>query len=296
MDDAGWERLINQLTAGDCTPFLGAGACAGTLPTGRALSRRMAEKWGYPYDDGRELPRVAQFGAMKYGEAVYIKEQICSELGTVGPPDFRDPLEPHGLLASFRLPVYLTTNYDDFIVRSLKAVGKRPNVALCPWNDGMEYDGKLFGSEAGWNPQPETPLVYHLHGSLQDPRSLVLTEDDYLEFLTSLALEGGAADPRMLPPTILAALTKRPLLFIGYSLQDWTFRVLFGALIRAVPGINRRRHVSVQLPPSVGLSRADAREMQRQIARYYEEWRISIFWGTAREFCAELRRRMGTVS
>ncbi|MBG0830314.1 SIR2 family protein [Planomonospora sp. ID67723] len=238
---------------------------------------------------------MAQFATMKYGEAVYVKKQVCAELGVGGPPDFLDPLEPHGLLARFPVPVYLTTNYDDFIFKSLKAVGKQPNTALCPWNEGMEYDEELFGSEAGWNPHRDAPLVYHLHGSLQDPKSMVLAEDDYLEFLTSLAAEGGRTAPRMLPPAILAALTQRPLLFIGYSLQDWTFRVMFGALLRAVPGINRRRNVSVQLVPTPDITRAEMQEMQRQIARYYEQWRISIFWGTAAEFCAELRRRMGTV-
>jgi hypothetical protein len=293
MGEAEWERLIYQLRTGDCTPFLGSGACAGTLPTGTALSREMARRWDYPYDDDRELPRVAQFAAMKYGEALYVKKQVCDELGAAGPPDFRDPLEPHGLLAGFPLPVYLTTNYDDFIFQSLKEVGKQPNVALCPWNEDMAYDEKLFSSEAGWNPQPDTPLIYHLHGHLQDHRSIVLTEDDYLEFLASLAMEGGTASPRMLPTAILAALTRRPLLFVGYSLQDWTFRVLFGALLRAVPGINRRRHVSVQLAPPLNTTKEKVQEIQRQIARYYEGWRISIFWGTSEEFCAELRRRMG---
>ncbi|GIH95800.1 hypothetical protein Psi01_64300 [Planobispora siamensis] len=295
MGSAEWERLIDQLTTGDCTPFLGAGACSGVLPTGAALSRQMARRWSYPYDDDHELHRVAQFAAMRYGEAVYVKKQVCAELAAAGPPDFLDPLEPHGMLAGFPLPVYLTTNYDDFIVKSLRAAGKHPNMALCPWNDSMEYDG-LFGREVGWAPRPDTPLVYHLHGSLHDPRSIVLAEDDYLEFLTSLAMEGSAVGPRMLPPAILAALTQRPLLFIGYSLQDWTFRVLFGALLRAVPGINRRRHVSVQLAPPLNAVPERVRELQQQIARYYEGWRISIFWGTAEDFCAELRRRMGTVS
>ncbi|WP_449065119.1 SIR2 family NAD-dependent protein deacylase [Planomonospora algeriensis] len=296
MDDAAWERLIHQLKSGDCTPFLGAGACAGSLPTGGALSREMADKWKYPYDDDHDLPRVAQFGAIRYGDAVHVKRIVCDRLSAARPPDFRDPLEPHGLLAEFPLPVYLTTNYDDFIVRSLRAAGKRPNVAICPWNKDISYDEGLFGSEAGWNPRPDAPLVYHLHGNLQDPRSIVLAEDDYLEFLTSLAAEGVGNGQRMLPPSILAALTKRPLLFIGYSLQDWTFRVLFGGLLRAVPGIHRRRHVSVQLVPSIYTSRADVREVQQQLARYYEGWQISVFWGSAEEFCKELRRRMGSVS
>ncbi|GGK87484.1 hypothetical protein Ppa06_52090 [Planomonospora parontospora subsp. parontospora] len=295
MGDAEWERLIYQLRSGDCTPFLGSGACVGTLPTGTALSREMARRWGYPYGDDHDLPRVAQFGAIKYGDAVHVKRLVCDELDAADPPDFLHPLEPHGLLAEFPLPVYLTTNYDDFIFRSLKAVGKRPNVAVCPWNKDIAYAEKLFSNEAGWNPQPDTPLIYHLHGNLQDPTSIVLAEDDYLEFLTSLAAEGVAGSQRMLPTSILAALTRRPLLFIGYSLQDWTFRVLFRGLLRAVPGINRRRHISVQLAPSLDTSKADVKDVQRQLARYYEDWRISIFWGTAEEFCMELRRRMGSM-
>jgi hypothetical protein len=295
MGEAEWDRLLYQLNNGDCTPFLGAGACVGSLPTGRELSRTLARRWGYPYDNDYDLPRVAQFAAMMFGDAVHVKTLICDELGVTAPPDFQDPLEPHGVLANFPLPVYLTTNYDDFILRSLKAVGKRPNVALCPWNNDVPYADDLFSSEAGWNPQPDTPLIYHLHGSLQDPPSIVLAEDDYLEFLTNLAVDGVAGNKRMLPTSILAALTRRPLLFVGYSLQDWTFRVLFHGLLKAVPAINRRRHVSVQLAPSLSGTGVDVEEVQRQLARYYEDWRISIFWGTAEEFCGELRRRMGWV-
>ncbi|MEV8632711.1 SIR2 family protein [Streptosporangium sp. NPDC051023] len=296
MGDAEWERLIDQLVSGDCTPFLGAGACAGTLPTGAMLSREMARQSGYPFDDDHNLAKVAQFAAMKYGESIYIKRRICKALGAGGVPDFLDPLEPHALLADFPLPVYLTTNYDDFIFRSLKAVGKNPNVAICPWNRGLAYADDLFGSEAGWNPKPDAPLIYHLHGNLQDPASIVLAEDDYIEFLTNLAVDGVAESQRMLPASILAALTRRPLLFIGYSLQDWTFRVFFYGLLKAVPGINRRRHVSVQLAPSLARTRMDVQQVQNDLARYYEGWRISIFWGTAEEFCRELRRRMGSVS
>ncbi|GIH80227.1 SIR2 family NAD-dependent protein deacylase [Planobispora longispora] len=294
MVDADWERLLHQLESGDCTPFLGPGACTGTLPAGSALSRRLAKKWGYPYGDDHELPRVAQFALIKYGDAVYVKNMICSELGASGLPDFQDLLEPHGLLANFPLPVYLTTNYDDFIVQSLKAVGKRPNPALCPWNADVPYAGDLFSREDGWNPQADRPLVYHLHGSLRDPVSIVVAEDDYLEFLTNLALDS-AGRKQMLPPSILAALTKRSLLFVGYSLKDWTFRVLFRGLLRAVPGINRRRHVSIQLEPTPDPRKANLREVKHHLARYYEGWQISVFWGSSEQFCGELRRRMGSV-
>jgi len=170
MREPDWQRLIHQLRNGDCTPFIGAGACHNCLPTGGELSREMAERWGYPYSDVENLSKVTQFGAMRYGDALYVKEMICKRLSGIGPPDSTGGLEPHSMLARFPLPVYLTTNYDDFMVQSLRTAGKRPNTALCPWNTDIDYAANLFDRKSGWDPQPESPLVYHLHGSLQDRR------------------------------------------------------------------------------------------------------------------------------
>ncbi|WP_248963420.1 SIR2 family NAD-dependent protein deacylase [Sphaerisporangium perillae] len=292
MDDDEWNRLIDQLRNGDCTPFLGAGASVSALPAGGDLAGKWADRYDYPFEDDHDLARVTQFAALKMRDPVYVKSRLCRELRGIRPPDF-NTLEPHALLARFPLPVYVTTNYDDFIVQSLKAAGKAPNVAMCPWYPDVEYSEQLFLDAAGWNPQPEAPLVYHLHGRLEYPTSVVLTEDDYLEFVTNLAIARIADDKRILPPSILRALTTRSLLFIGYSLRDWTFRVLFNGLLRAVPGINRRSNVSVQLIPNGDGKRRDAERNARLYwSRYFEKWQISIFWGSAQEFCDELRQRM----
>jgi hypothetical protein len=40
-------------------------------------------------------------------------------------------------------------------------------------------------------PSPTEPLVYHLHGFDQVPPSLVLSEDDYLEFLVAIPRDKG---------------------------------------------------------------------------------------------------------
>ncbi|GAA3801033.1 hypothetical protein GCM10022226_20870 [Sphaerisporangium flaviroseum] len=292
VDDDDWQRLTYQLRNGDCTPFLGAGACGTSLPTGRQLSLELAGEWDYPFADAHDLTKVTQFGTVKFGDAVYVKQLVCDRLSDAEPPDFSDPLEPHGLLAGLPLPVYLTTNYDDFIVQALTSADKKPNSAVCAWNDDIGYAHDLLDREAGWNPLPDTPLVYHLHGSLEDPRSIVITEDDYIEFMSGLILDRRNDDQRMIPPVILAALTRRALLFVGYSLQDWTFRALFTRLARTVPGINRRRHVSVQLTPASANPKNDVRKIRDLMTRHYEGWKISVFWGTAEDFCGELRRRM----
>lgn len=119
---------------------------------------------------------------------------------------------------------------------------------------------------------------------------MVVTEDDYVQFIANLAYDRTNNENSMIPPVILDALTRRTMLFVGYSLQDWNFRILFDGLLHAVPGINRRRHVSVQLPPKVKDS--EVKPLQEWTERHYEAWKISIFWGTAEEFCEQLRERM----
>jgi hypothetical protein len=294
VEEADWARLIDQLGRGDCTPFLGAGACDGTLPTGPQLSSRWAVTYGYPFADNHDLARVMQYAAVSAGDSVYLKELVCNDLGSAQPPDFDDPGEPHALLAEFPIPVFITTNYDDFLVRALRRAGKNPNSAVCSWFSDAAYDREFFETASGLNPVPAEPLIYHLHGSMHTPKSLVLTQGDYLEFLVKVARANDDEALRLVPSAILSALTDNPLLFIGYGLQDWTFLVLFHGLLRAIPDIHRRRNVSVQLLPQVHRPMADAEDRARRyLTRYLEGWHTSIFWGTATDFCRELRMRIG---
>jgi hypothetical protein len=293
VEEADWDRLVAQLSRGDCTPFLGAGACR-TLPSASELGLSWATRYKYPFADRDDLAKVMQYAAFYEGDAVYLKQKVCAYLESVDPPDFADPTEPHALLAKFPIPVFITTNYDDFLIRALTLEGKNPRPAICTWFPGAEYDRELFETMAGLNPGPDVPLVYHLHGSMQTPKSLVLTESDYLEFLVKITTSRDDEALRLIPSAILSALTDNPLLFVGYSLSDWTFRVLFHGLLRTIPSTHRRRNVSVQLLPPVHDGDSEAHDRARRyLTRYLEDWSISIFWGTAEEFCLQLRERAG---
>ena len=90
-----------------------------------------------------------------------------------------------GLLAELPLPIYMTTNYDDFMFRALLARKKNVQKELCRWNKSIQEQPSLF--DMGFVPTPENPVVYHLHGHKDHVGSLVLTEDDYLEFLVSIS-------------------------------------------------------------------------------------------------------------
>lgn len=294
MEEADWARLVSQLGRGDCTPFLGAGACD-VLPTASELGSRWAAKYDYPFVDREDLAKVMQYAAVMEGDSVYLKEKVCEYLRSVHPPDFGRPTEPHALLARFPIPVFITTNYDDFLVKALGLAGKNPNAAICSWFGSTDNDREFFETTPGRNPTSAMPLIYHLHGRMQTPKSLVLTESDYLEFLVRITASRDDDPLRLIPGAILSALTDNPLLFVGYSLQDWTFRVLFHGLLRAIPSTHRRRNVSVQLLPPVHNDRDDEVKdrARRYLTRYLEDWRISIFWGTTAEFCRELHSRAG---
>jgi hypothetical protein len=280
-----WEILLERIREKKCTPFLGAGACAGALPLGGELSRDLADAQNYPFQNRDDLLRVAQFIAVK-SDPRYAKSMVVASLKKAGPPkfvnppDFTAPDDPHGVLASLNLPAYLTTNYDDFMFRALRAAEKDPRREVCRWHDGISKFPSVFETEPAYRPNPANPLVFHLHGYDKEPDSIVLTEDDYLKFMINLA-----SDPARLPRFVRDAISASTLLFVGYRLADWNFRVLF-QMLRPDPAYIS---VAVLLPP--GPNEPSPEEAQQYLDEYYGAMDLKMFWGTAREFSSELRRR-----
>lgn len=142
------------------------------------------------------------------------------------------------LLADLPLPIYLTTSYHDFLEAALRyKAGKEPRTEVYRWHEGLRHLPSIFDRERDYQPSPQQPLVYHLHGFDRHPESLVLTEDDYLDFLVNVS---GTVLPR-----VMEALTQSSLVMLGYSLASWDFRVLFRGLIKPRP--KRLTSVAIQL-------------------------------------------------
>ncbi len=131
----------------------------------------------------------------------------------------------------------------------------------------------------------EKPLVFHLHGCYKIPESLVLTEDDYLDFFAANSME-----QKLLPPRIQEAFTDSSLLFLGYSIADWDFRVLFRILAEYLEKSISRTHLSVQLVPG-NVSEAQKEKVQEYLDRYFAKLNIQVYWQDCHEFAVELRTR-----
>jgi hypothetical protein len=289
MNEDDWDQLVERIKAGRCTPFLGAGACGKRLPVAAKLARTWATKHGYPLEDDQDLAQVAQFMGVQF-DPMRPKEELAKAFATVRLPNFKAANEPHALLAELQLPVYLTTNYVNFMSKALTAKKKDPQREICRWNSllrtaRIDGHGPLF--EDGLEPTPANPVVFHLHGVLEVPESLVLTEDDYLDFLVALThdQESASRQSRLLPEPIETAVTGSSLLFIGYRLADWDFRVLHRGLILGREGSLRRLSVTVQL-------RETKPEAQEYLDKYFNAMNLRVYWGKAEEFVKELRARL----
>lgn len=288
-DERDWKALLLAIKFKQCTPFLGAGACAGVLPLGRDIAQELAEEYDYPFQDNHNLVRVAQYVAVE-GGPVTPRFKIIEKFTGKGPPDFNNPYEPHRVVADLDLPVYITTNYDDFLIKALERSipKKRPKREICNWYMARRRQFPI--TDHTFQPTPEEPVVFHLHGSLDNVHSMVLTEDDYLDFLMYISEE-----QRLIPPRIEQAFSDSSLLFMGYSLEDMNFKVLFRKLAGYMQRNEGARHVSVQLAPKENESTEEqirrAKKQREYLQRHFDLQRVKVYWGTCEQFTAELWNR-----
>src|SRR5262249_37815838 len=165
------------------------------------------------------------------------------ELKQVPAPKFDDPNEPYTVLAKLPLPIYITTNYDDFMEQSLTKQNRDVKKDLCKWVKSIDETSPL--AENGFKPHVANPVVFHVYGYATNQQSLSLTEDDYFQLLINLSMT-----QELIPSIIQKAFTANSVMLLGYSLDDWDFRILFHFLARYLNSYPAKPHVPFQTPPS----------------------------------------------
>ena len=288
-DDIPWSELVKRIGNGSLTPFLGAGISRPPLPSAAELAIELAEQCKYPFVQKSDLMEVSQFMATTLdGNAP--KSAVAELFDRVKDPDFDSEDQPHSILATLPLQVYLTTNYDDYMEKALKKANRTALHEVCRWNSELRQSRTSYLEEI--EPTVGQPIVFHLHGHIGDPDSFVLTEDDYLDFMVNVRRHEGSGNVTglALPPKIAALLSSTSLLFLGYGLRDWNLRVLLRALVEAADVSTRRISVSVQIEPGDDLvdelGKAKAVEY---LEKYFDGLKIRVFWGTGQEFLAKLK-------
>jgi hypothetical protein len=285
------------------------------------LTKEWSDLIGYPMPDVHNLARVAQYFLVEqkdpiqakakyveflktflltisqddeeYGDLVsklkmQIQEQHFSEIvRQLDYPRFPQSTEdPLRLLARLPLPIYITTSYYDFLERALDAEGKRPHTQICFWSGRGSSARTEHRADPNYEPTPANPAVYHLFGLEDYPQTLVLSEDDFMNFLISVAEDINTQNP-IVPLKLRQALAESPLLLLGYQLRDWDFRVLFRFILRFRKEELSPRGMVIQLKPDKKRIGVIEKALQ-YLSNYLDKKQFDVEWTDTESFIRRL--------
>jgi hypothetical protein len=324
-----WDAIVSDIREGQCVPVLGPGLVTSFLGSTREIARKWAERYEFALAprDRDDLAQVAQY--LRYRESrntvvTALREHLVSRIRTV----FRETLEEidradgtdlltrniklgvldallkrlgkwqrsrvrndvHRLLAKLPVPVFISANRDDLLLDALLEEGKTPQLHLSTWRmqgDAPQHIGDRM--PPGYEPTVECPLIFQVFGRMRYPQSLVLTEDDYFDFLIAVT-RNESLEEAAVPSAVSRALASSGLLLVGFQADDWDFRALFRGIMRQ-PGSALGEdftRVAVQYGPAEG-PMIDPDRASRYLNTYFQQnQNTTVFWGTPEEFVTQL--------
>lgn len=298
----------------------------GELTIDERITQAWAEFIDYPMQDNYNLARVAQYHLVEEKDNPYlarkkyvdfIKGLLLSLLednenykgrvsqlkleakvrnfsdivDNLGLPHYPKKNEnPLHLLAQLRLPIYVTTSYYDFLERAIEAeTGYKPRTQICFWSEEISDARPEHLLDHDFEPSPECPMVYHLYGLENYPKTLVLSEDDYIRFLISVLRHTDNLNP-LVPHSLAIKLIESKLLLLGYQLIDWDFRALFRFLSEIRKGVNKglERGIVIQFnQPSKPEFGAGTRTID-YLRDYFNQENFEVQWRNVDTFVQEL--------
>ena len=270
MKERDWDRLVWSLQRNSCILLLGpevVPASAGSPISAAALARELADELGV---SPGELPQIAQqYASHPDFGYVDLQRRVVKYYSGRQP----EPPPLHRALAS--LPFYLIVSscHDRLIQAALETSGKKPVV------DWFDYRGQFRESVAEGT--VAAPLVYQLYGSPVQPRSLVLTENDLLDFLVAVISKNPG-----LPNNLRSEIQKRGVsfLFLGFGIRHWYLRILLHVLkFNSIDATSFALELATQLPAP--------QEFEQTILFYKQGYRIELVTADPEAFVGELTRR-----
>jgi CHAT domain/SIR2-like domain len=309
-----WPSLITDFEVGKCTPVIGPGITDSLLGTRQEVAMDWAQSYRFPMapHNRESLPQVAQYLSVNQGRR-FLRLELMSHLrrtivkrygndlsadllgGDASLEDLiaaawtarhrREEVEPFSVLAKLPAPVYVTTLHSRLLAQALFDTGREPEVELCRWHEDADWPESVFEREPTYQPTRQRPLIYHLLGTYDEPDSLVLTEDDFFDFLI-----GVSRNQDLVPGVVRRRLSDSALMFLGFRLDEWDFRVLYRSLLRSEGGRRRDKytHVAVQIDPEEGAT-IDAGRARRYLESYFQSARVFLYWGSTEHFVKELQ-------
>jgi len=283
------------------------------------LTKEWANEIHYPMVDDHNLARVAQFYQVEQKESLLAKAKYLEFLNKylldineeeadyqdvvrqmraqealfsdivqqLDYPRFRQGVEdPLRLLAKLPLKIYVTTSYYNFLERALEAENKKPRTQICFWSGGKLSAKPEHLADPLYEPSDTEPAVYHLFGLEDYPQTLVLSEDDFMNFLIAVAEDTNTQNP-VVPLRLREALAESRLLMLGYHVRDWDFRVLFRFILKFRSSESAPRGMLIQLKPRTKQS-GNREKSVEYLSHYFDKKQFGVEWVKSEKFIQKL--------
>lgn len=224
LNNKDWRRLIQTIQQDQCVLLLGPGVARNdsgqplSFGLANALAKELGEETTVP--DRDNLAQVAQLYHQQEKDHLILALE-AKEFYT---PHLERTSDLHRLLAKLPFTLCIQTTIDRMLANAFVQTGKDPIEEYYNWQKPH--------SVVLEEPTTERPVVYHLYGSLGDMDSLVLTENDLLDFLVKVI-----KDLSTLPSYITGRFKdpKTSFLFIGFGFRNWYIRILLHLLRTQIP-------------------------------------------------------------
>ncbi len=218
--------LARQISSGNCILVLGPGAStdlqnAKEIPLNNILAKEIAadQKISRTKDlNCCDLRHVSQVKLDQDKSPSLLRETVI---------EFYDRFagrtsEFHKNIAALPFQLCITTTPDDFLY---KALAECEEMKKTPVREFYNFRKAHPGDVP--DPSVSAPIVYYLYGYPEEPLSLVITENDLIDFLTKVI-----RNEPPLPVSIRNALKKpdNTFLFIDVGFKNWYLRALLWAL------------------------------------------------------------------
>lgn len=207
------------LVHGYAAVFAGAGLSrAAGFVDWKELLREFADELGLDLEIEQDLVTVAQYHLnAEQQNRGRLHQKLVAAFSTTAQLS-----ESHLTLAKLPIRNYWTSNYDDLIESALRAEGKKPAVK----RSTSSLTATVTGADAN---------VYKLHGDLADPQTIIITRDDYANYVNKYP---GFSE------MLRADLIDKTLLFLGFSFTDPHLDYVLTELKRDL-GKNVRPHFAI---------------------------------------------------
>lgn len=215
------EPFLEDMVQGRCLPFVGAGfSLNAKIPAGKkmldwaGLGKKVAATL-------REYQYTTPLEALSAYAHEFSRVKLVEFLSSSLLVTAIQPAKPHEEFCRLPFERVVTTNFDFLLEQAYTKINK--------------YCIPLVSEDqlAVGDPQAGVRLL-KLHGDLHHPNRVVVTEEDYDSFLTSLPL---------LATHLSSLLIDHTALFIGYSLDDPDFRQIWQIVKDRLGGLRRPAYV-----------------------------------------------------